>query len=483
MSNPNQQIVINAWNMLWDKNKHPDYYLPDVILNGIKANGITVDPLGNLDIPKYGPFTLFNEPVLGSISIEFTNNIIHGLETMSNNGIDVPTDGLSFSATVKVASLVSSGKFDVLATGLSMCAIDSVWALGHLTGKKEFSAADADDSPGIVQAKNYRTQLLNQGENGQFLVSTYYDNNDVYNDITNDPNSMFAHKWPVYQTSGLGPDGKTRVTVTSQSLSSETTTAAQNPDSTSQVVGYDAYNSHSYIGQGLMIKSIDHKIGELQNQYSGQTIPASVQAQIDRLQQAKDATFIFGENTKPITQDNANGINVNTAMNNVKNTSPITNSEMTSKHKTGMSLSKLAVTDDYPLYTAAMASVDEMEKEFLELKAANALSSNLKDSTPVSGTYNLTIPVPTVTFKGKISTDSGLSVTITSITPVIPPLTFNLVPSDSGSSLVTKILQHYASATYIHQLAQSKANDALNSDKVRGYITDRINQALNKVFG
>ncbi|MDN3694328.1 hypothetical protein QWZ06_19595 [Chryseobacterium tructae] len=101
MSNPNQQIVINAWNMLWDKNKHPDYYLPDVILNGIKANGITVDPLGNLDIPKYGPFTLFNEPVLGSISIEFTNNIIHGLETMSNNGIDVPTDGLSFQQRLK----------------------------------------------------------------------------------------------------------------------------------------------------------------------------------------------------------------------------------------------------------------------------------------------------------------------------------------------------------------------------------------------
>ncbi|WP_160139808.1 hypothetical protein [Chryseobacterium sp. c4a] len=483
-TNPNQQIVINAWNMLWNKQKHPDYYLPDVILNGIKANGITVDPLGNLDIPKYGPFTLFQESGLGSISIEFSNNIIQGLNTMSNDGINVPADGSAFSATVKISALASSGKFDVLATGLSMCAVDSVWALGSLTGKKALSAADIDDSPGIIQAKDYRTKLLNQGENGQFLVSTYYDNNNVYNDIANDPSTIFNYNWAYYQTNGKGPDGTTQVTVTSKILSSETTVAAQNPDSNNQVVGYEAYNLHSYIGQGLMIKSIDHKISDLQNQYSGQTIPASVQAQIDKLQQAKEATFVFGENTKPINQGNANGITVNTAMNNVQNNAPITTSEMTSKHKTGMSLAKAASNDDYPLYTDAMIRVDEMEQEFLQLKAANKLSRNLKDSTPVSGTYSLTIPVPTVTFNGKIITsESAISVQITSITAVIPPLMYNLKPSDSGSSLVTKIMEHYASATYIHQLAQQKTNEALNSTQLLGYMTDRINQALNKVFG
>lgn len=485
-NNPNQQIVTNAWNMLWNKQKYPDYYLPDVIINGIKANGITVDPLGNLDIAKYGPFTLFSEPVLGSISIEFSDNIIQGLNTMANNGISVTPDGLTFAATVGVSALSSSGNFDVLATGLSACAVDSVWALGKLTSGSEMSLSDDPaDPPGIQQAKDYRTKLLNQGEHGQFLVSTYYDNNDVYNDIANDTSTMFNYNWAYYQTNGMGPDGKTPVTVNSKILSGQTTTAAQNPDNNDQVVGYDAYNLHSYIGQGLMIKSIDHKISGLQQQYQGQSIPPSVQSQIDKLKQAKAATFVFGENTKPVTKTNANGMTVNSVMNDVQNNAPITTSVMASNHKPGMSLYELA-EDDYPLYKEAMKRVDEMEKEFLELKKANKINrgNNFNDSTPVKGSYDLIIPVPTVTFNGTISAGgSGISVTVSSVTTVIPPLQYSLHPSDSGSALVTKVLEHYASASYIHQLAQSKANDAFNSTQMLTYMTDRINQALDKVFG
>lgn len=485
-NNPNQQIVTNAWNMLWNKQKYPDYYLPDVILNGIKANGITVDPLGNLDIAKYGPFTLFSEPVLGSISIEFSDNIIQGLNTMANNGITVKPDGLSFSATVGVSALSSSGNFDVLATGLSACAVDSVWALGKLTGSTEMALTDDPaDPPGIQQAKDYRTKLLNQGEHGQFLVSTYYDNNNVYNDIANDTSTMFNYNWAYYQTNGLGPDGKTPVTVDSKMLSGQTTTAAQNPDSNDQVVGYDAYNLHSYIGQGLMIKSIDHKITDLQQQYAGKIIPPSVQSQIDKLQQAKEATFVFGENTKPVNKSNANGMNVTAVMGNVQNNAPVTTSVMAATHKVGMSLYELA-DDDYPLYKEAMKRVDEMEKEFLALKQANKLNTvtKLSDSTPVKGSYDLIIPVPTVTFNGTITvTNTGLSVTVNSVTTVIPPLQYQLHPSDSGSALVTKVLEHYASASYIHQLAQSKANDAFNSSQLLTYMTNRINQALDKVFG
>lgn len=485
MANPNQQIITDAWERLWNKAKYPDYYLPTAILDGIKSKGVTVSPLGNLDVPQLGPFALFKKDGLGSISLTFTDNVINGLQTMSNQGITAATDGLSFTATVGVSALNSVGKFNVDATGLSMCAVDSVWAIGQITkGKAELTVGPSDDT-GITAAKNYREQLLNQGPHGQALVGTYYDNNDVYNDVANDTNTTFNYNWAYYKTTGKDPTGK-QVTVDSQILSTQTTSAAQNPSSTTDVVGYEAYNLHSYTGQGLMVKSLDQKIDDLKAPYKDKTIPAAVQAQIDKLQQAVDATFMFGENTMPVTKDpsNVGGISVDAVMNNVQNNTPITKSTLAEKFETGMSLAELVEGHPHSVFRNGMIEAQRLSEEHQKLRSENLERMSVHASTPVHGTYNLEVPLPTMSISGTISLDDGkLNVTITDVEAGSPSLSYQLHPADGGSSLFTEVAQHYTSASYIHQLSEQKANTSLNSDKMKSYMADRINQSINKIFG
>lgn len=485
--NPNQLIVTEAWNMLWNKKKYPDYYLPDVIMNGIKAAGVTVDPLGNLDFDTLGPYSLFNDSNLGSISLEFTENIVGGLNTMCNKGIVVPPDGLSFTATVGVTALTGSGHFNVLATGLSTCAIDSAWLLGEFGASASYTdgtgAANPDDSTGIQAAKSYREKLLAQGENGMLLVAAYYDNNEVYNQVVNDINTSFNFYWGYVKTDGYDAAGK-QVTVTSKILSEETTAAANDPSSQTSLVGYHAYNLHSYICQGLMLNSIKPYITSLQSQYTGKTIPASVQAQIDRYQKALNATFVFGNNTKPINNKNQNGMNVNAVMDVVKTSTPVKSSTMGERVKAGQSLSEAAKDEDFPLYQEAMRRADELTEAFERDKAAGTLRSSKESSTPVSGSYSLSIAVPTMAFSGTISSSGEkITVSITQINADLPSLIYTLTPIDPGSALFTRVLTYYNTAEYIHILASKKTNEALNSKNVLDYISERINQAIAKIFG
>ncbi len=484
MTNPNQQIIKDAWARLWNKTKYPNYYLPTAILNGIKANGVVVSPLGDLEFAELGPFALFKKPVVGSISLDFTNNVINGLQTMSDQGIEVAKNGLSFTATVGVQSLNSTGDFRVDATGLSVCAVDSVWALGQVFHPEIEAVTDPNNDPGIQQAKSYRSQLLAQGPHGQALVGTYYDNNDVYNDIANDPRTTFNYNWPSMQTTGLDPSGN-KVSVNSKILSQQTTSAAQNPSSSTDVVGYDAFNLHSYISQGLMIKSIDDKIDKLTNPYGKGPYPPAVQAQLDKLHKALDATFIFGENTKPVTGDKAegNGMSVDAVMLNVKNNTPITSSPLSSTYMPGMSLTELVKDDEDEKYREAMSRAEELTLEFYEKRETDP-EFRAETTTPVHGAYSLVIPVPTMSISGVISISGGkLNVTITNVSASSPSLTYNLKAADGGSGLFTEVVSHYAKASYIHKLAQQKANSTLNSAKLKSYMTDRINQSINKIFG
>jgi hypothetical protein len=484
MTNPNQKIVEDAWARLWNQVKYPNYYLPTAILNGIQANGIIVSPLGNLELTQLGPFAMFSEPVLGSISLVFNSNTINGLQTMSNQGIVVSTDGLSFTATVGVQALAVSGDFEVEATGLSVCAVDSVWALGQIFDRDAAATSpNPDDDPGIRQAKSYRAKLLAQGPNGQMLVGTYYDNNDVYNDIANDPTTAFNYNWAYYKTPGLDQHGNP-VTVDSKILSAQTTSAAQDPSNAGQVVGYDAYSKHSFTGQGLMIKSLNHKIDELLAPYQGKSVPPAVKAQVDRLTEAQLATFKFGDHAKVVDGANPNGMTVDSVMTSVQTGTPQMLSPSAEIFASEGSLVAVAEAENgNDAFRYGMKRAQELADAFYGRPQREALVK-AQDSTPVHGTYTLSVPVPTMSISGTIGIDGGkLSVTITNVSSSSPSLTYNLDPADGGSDLFKKVVDHYISASYIHQLCQQKANDALNSDQLKSYMTDRINQSINQIFG
>ena len=56
---PNEFFTQAAWAAMW--NPKSDYYLPNVIKNGIAKEGVKVDPLGNLtmdNVPSSGSFQL-----------------------------------------------------------------------------------------------------------------------------------------------------------------------------------------------------------------------------------------------------------------------------------------------------------------------------------------------------------------------------------------------------------------------------------------
>src|SRR5262249_55698383 len=183
----NTALVTWAWEAMWNPSK--PYYLPNILLNGLKSPNVTIDAVGNLHIADLSLPDLVDKAPWGTVGVDLSNNTLAGVNTMAPSP-DAPNSFTyddktgDFTAKIKFSQITLSGNYDAKTGGLLGCAVD-VAAIGskiidpiNKSALRATAVAGANEVAPLDSARNYRSQLL-QTDNGTAMVQTYYENNDT----------------------------------------------------------------------------------------------------------------------------------------------------------------------------------------------------------------------------------------------------------------------------------------------------------------
>lgn len=449
---PSELLMQEAWDRLWVKGT--DYYLPNIILNGIEDDHVVVQSIDKLALQNVPEIPLYSNEVWGHVSLQVNNLTVGGLSTIQNKGFQYSSSTTQFHANVSFENITFCGNYIVNASGIIMCAID---ALSAFRGIKKTALLEAQDDK-LDQARLYRTKLINNGGAGPDLVNSYYEHNDTMNEIVKGPNS-FSKYWGTLKTSGIGPDGKTTVILTSKDLSDQTYAASRDPDNSNNKVGYAAYNSHGLTMQTLFNKSCQESYNKtLDSKYTD----------------AANAAMQFQGGTQQSYQSNRDGQTVTNVMNTVQNNSA--NSKSTSYL-------------DESYYKEAIERAEQLHEEYMSSVEAGVFQEDeLKDSpTPLQGNFSYSFPLDlsmdgTVTVSGN-PPNLQLTSTISKFIAIIPGIPLNLQPDVGELFIETDAFLKSPNAAFVESLLAKKVNDALKDINVLKYFSERVNQSIDKIFG
>lgn len=451
---PDQWLMQHAWARLWKPGT--PYYLPTAIVSGASGNGVTVDALGGLHIADTGAIPLVKSSTWGNISVDLTNVTLMGLGSMTNGGMTYDDSTGAFTATVGIPNAEFTGDYDVEGSGIAGCAVDAAGIALKPFQQSRADMADGDDDPNLDLARAYRDQLVLSSD-GLDHVATYYDHNDTYNEVVSaqdGPNS-FTKAWPVYQTNGK----------TSKDFASQTSSAAQNPTDPSDTVGDTDYNLHSFVMQGILMKTLFGM-----SKSSGDKYELAAQASLDF------KTEVMQQPAAPTT--------VGAVMTKMGTTPPGADSvppEQAPTDDAGPSMRELAERAD--------AIVEEVyprfEAEAQEERARIAMGGPADSSTGVQGTFTDVFSVPTATLSGTIEVvgtppNTSLQATLTGLDATIPSIAVQLAGS---GGLLEEAQNAIANAHWFQQLLTKKVHDRLNESDILTWLTDRVNQSITQALG
>lgn len=455
-----------AWNLLWKQGS--PYYLPNIMANGITQGSITIPPLKSVDLPKFGPFTLFNEPVLGYISISMDQNNLTGLPTITNGGLNYDETTKIAIITIGFGNLSVSGNYEVDSGGITGCAIASANGILNMFGSAK--ALVSEDDGNIDLAYQYRDKLENDS-NGQTLVNIYYEHNGTIDTVVNADNSVIDGKSNPYN----GMFRNQWQTADTKSLADTTSNAANNPDDIVPGFNDDTYNDNSFYLEALMVTEAyqglyktcgDQRGLDLFNAIKGEPLPGS------------DTSF----EQSALNYEGPNKVNGVMSAVQSGNTSQ---------------LSKLEENEEYFTAQRRVSMMDRAyhrAEKFAEKWVATNRSEDykkgyesfvmLKDPiSQITGTFTDSFNGPSFAISVQI-TSSGDSITaqVTDITATVPQPSITLKPNGS-SDLNTKVQNAVANASFITALIAQKIQSQVNTDDVKQYFTNRLNDAINKIFG
>lgn len=455
-------ILRAAWKLLWTPGTN--YYLPNVMKNGLKWNNVNIPPLEGSTVQDIGPITLFKEPVLGYISLKMNSNTINGLPSITNGGLgyDDPTHTLTVS--IGFGELIFSGNYEVDSGGIVGCAIG---AANGLLGASRAMEAVATSGDNIDLAYQYRDKLsAPNNPNGNQLVNAYYEQNDTINSIvlaqnakvngkTNPSNGMFNYSWIHYTT-----DGKDTAY-----YMNNTSDAAKNPDNTGTGFNDDNYNQHGFYMETVL--TIEANALQELGDPNGKALYDSIYGNAGN-------SSLNGE------AQSYNGDSINNFMGYVQEGG---SQSLTSEALSAAKLRKAAI------YQEAHDKAHAFHKEWLannrheEYVNGGHRFASTGDVSQITGSFRDQFAQPTITMTAKVATvGSDLVVTVTDLTGTIPSLDVTLTP-DNASSLNAKVQNAIANAGFMQNLMKTKIISGMGSDSVKNYLSDRINDAIKKIFG
>jgi hypothetical protein len=478
---PNEFFTQAAWTAMWTPTS--DYYLPNVIKNGINKDGVNVDPLGNLtvgQVPPSGSIQLMESHDLatwlpvktGYVGIVFNNVLATNLAAVANGGLtytDVSTSQGNIVAVVNIPQIQITGDYTLVATGLAQCALDTAAILpgGLKTGMLKANGEDVTNDDRLNAARDQRTRLWQTPNGGQFMDS-FYDHNEVYNYAFQN-NGALQNSWskPVNQgymntTYGASQNPSTQVVNPQSADNDNETTYNQNAGNQKLAVAYAA--------MGYSIKPP-----------SGTNITPT---------QFSDAAW---------AAQNFAGV-VGQTGNTTETVVPMTVDQVydTIKNSNSQTVMMKANAIQYPRdYDGFMASLSDKEREYLELMeheaAQKALmaASNDASATLMQGTFHIVISGGTLTLgAGLTFASSGSSLTATAnVTSFTSALQISSVAIDNQpgwlglKSIGQAVIDAYNNSGQIASLMQDKANAELESDTVKNYIGTWLNNTLQKLLG
>lgn len=479
---PNEFFTRAAWAAMW--NPKSDYYLPNVIKNGIAKEGVKVDPMGNLqlgNVPSSGSFQLMKSDNLiswlpvksGYVGIEFSNVLVTSMEGVTDGGLtytdNSDTQG-TIAAKIGVPNIQISGSYTLVATGLAECALDSAAILPAFTADKmnriEGSADPVSTDDYLDAARDQRTRLW-QTENGGNFMDMFYDHNEVYN-FSFQNNNGLKNSWVQPQN---------------QHFMGTTYNASQNPDTPVNATSYKssangedvAYNQNAF-NQKLSVAYAAYG-------YAQKPPPSSNITS----QQFLDAAY---------AAQNFEGI-VNQTGNTNQNTVPMTVNQVYGTIESGKNTKMLAIDKPIPAnYDEFMASLSDEEKSYLA-RMGN-VDKNLSlftagedaNATLMTGTFTVTIGGGSLNLGAVLnfvtSPELKATATVNTFTSNLSITSVDITnqPSWLGlQSIGGAIIQAYNQSGQIASLMQDQANKQLGSDTVKNYISGWLNTTLQQLLG
>lgn len=492
---PNEFFTKLVWANLW--NPKSPYYLPNVVQNGVKEQGIDISPLGNITlakVPPSGSLQLMKSDNLASwlpvktgyVGIEFSDVVIEQLGSMTNGGLtytDNPNDSTkgSIAAKINIPDLRISGNYVVVATGLAECALDTAGALSFLPGGLDANAEEsvsaeatvsltADSSPTLddylTAATNQRTRLW-QTPNGGQLMDKYYDHNEVYNWMfQNDPSVQYS--WQL-------PENKQFMQQTYQASGSPSTTPVnggtyndmERNESTS-------YNKNAFNQQITITFSA---LGWARNPPSGGSVTPQ------QFTDAANAAASFGSDQVKSTGNTETEV------------TPMTFDDVYNHVSNYQQSAAIKAASESPLTLETLVLTDSQRKHLKRVHEGVAARATLDSSsdgnaTLVQGTFGLVISGGQLTLDADLTfPNSGnptADVTKFSANFTVSSITINNISDWTAgklSSIGHQIDQALEQAAFIRNLLSDKTNDAIGSDTVKNYISTWINNTFAKVLG
>jgi hypothetical protein len=455
-------ILRAAWKLLWTPNTQ--YYLPNVMKNGLNWNNIHIPPLEGSSVQDIGPISLFKDSVLGYISLKMNNNKITGLPSITEKGFgyDDPTHTLTLK--IGFGQLNFSGHYEVDSGGIVGCAIGAANGLLGASRAMAMTGATADN---IDLAYQYRDKLTDPSNpNGNQLVNAYYEQNDTLNSIVlaqnakvnghdNKSNGFFHNAWIYYTT-----DGKDTAF-----FMNNTSNAAKNPDDTGTGFNDDGYNHHGFYMETVLTIEANSliKLGDPR----GQELYNSIYANADNSNLNGEAHSYGGKS-------------VNNFMGYVKD------GGSKSLHPDMLAASKLRKEAIYQkAYEEAHAAHEEWlaNNRHEEYAPETNRFASTGDISQITGSFTDNFGLPTLSVTGTVAMQgTDLVVTVTDLSATIPLLHVTLNP-DHASELNARVQNAIANMSFMQNLMVTKITSGLNSDDVKKYLSDRINDAIKKIFG
>jgi hypothetical protein len=458
---------------MWNPSK--PYYLPNILLNGLKSPNVTIDAVGNLHIADLSLPDLLDKAPWGTVGVDLSNNTLAGVNTMAPSP-DAPTsftyDDTSgaFTAKIKFSQITLSGNYDAKTGGLLGCAVD-VAAIGskiidpiNKSALRATAAAGASEVAPLDSARNYRSQLL-QTDNGTVMVQTYYENNDTYAELFSDPlYKSFQQVWAQHTTNGQ----------TTQYYGLQTNSAVQPANAGTVPVngqpdanGNSPYNAHSFFMQNFLMHYC----------YAAASHFGTATEKGKRYTKAGNDAGTFGANVQP---SSAKSMTANSVMSTVATTSPPSEDSRVRGAGTFLRASS-------PQWLRSVHNrAQEMAADAAQKDLTRPAEVRLGDTgIPITGSYSDSLATSVLTLKGTITfSGANASVVFSSITGDLGDISITLSkPTGVNSDLFTAIAQAIANTSWVKSMLASGIKSQLSSASLLDKLNSVMNAALSKALG
>lgn len=395
--------------------------------------------------------------MIGTLSVEMTDNQLAGLGNIEDGGLTYDDDNQTFSAALKASgALTFSGNYQIYSSSkATACAINAAHTLlgGSRDAEDEVAVADTESDnqkSDLDVARDYRTKLT-QSNNGMTLVGTYYDNNEAMSimfESGETPAQQWRRIWTEYP---LADPNETY----SRSLSDQTSRACRNPDDENYTVGGKPFNDRALSLQtGMKMMA-----GKMKSSGKYENDP-----RFNKLVSDIDSFKFAAENHNG---EQTAGSVMHTVEHDPKDI------------RAQVQAGQFDPTPDDEYVEGIQEALAQIEAE------DDDAASDPGYKTEAHGTFSDVFSFEEIRISGSVRPQGdSIGVSIASVALVGGSLTVKLGPPKGGStSAYDKVAEAIGNAKFVNDLIVKKAGDKMNGADVRDYLSNRINQSVNKIFG